>query len=57
VTLNVGDCPARLWNAIADNLDQLASAVAACDRLESKAHVVLDYQPGRSLLPEAAAVE
>jgi pimeloyl-ACP methyl ester carboxylesterase len=46
ITLNTGDCPARLWNAIADNLSGFAAAVAHCDELEARAHVALEYQPG-----------
>jgi len=46
ITLNTGDCPTRLWNAIADNLYGFAEAVARCDELEARAHVALEYEPG-----------
>jgi pimeloyl-ACP methyl ester carboxylesterase len=45
VTLNVGDCPARLWGAIATDLAGLPQAVARCDALESKARVAMEYEP------------
>ena len=33
VTLDVGNCPARLWDAITDDLRNFASATARCDAL------------------------
>ena len=44
VTLNVRDCPARLWDAITNDLKGLAGATARCDALERAAHVVLEYR-------------
>ena len=45
VTLAVGDCRARLWDAIASDLETLGPAVTKCDHLESRAHVALDHVP------------
>ncbi len=46
LTLNVGDCPAGLWNAISSDLSQLKTAVTRCNDLEGKAKVMLEYKPG-----------
>jgi hypothetical protein len=48
ITLAVGDCRERLWNAIASNLDRLEAASRACDALLQHAHVSVSYRPAET---------